>query len=229
VTRLDVDRLGSHLAFSADAARFRRTWLGTPLSLVGAASLGAALVPSRVGAQEDSNRIAMGCVGAGLLSAGVVMFLIRDDQEKLMDEFAKLDVSTEATRASSVLMMERRFQQVAEAATRTRRTLGFLSAGLGAALSVTEIVLAARSEATTDPGLLRLEYVGVGLGVASIVMGLARALFQEDPVERAWRFYLQDSRLGEGTATESRPYITLTPSTGSSIGGTALFGLQGTF
>jgi Caspase domain len=227
VTQLDVDRLRVHLGFMARADEVRRATAGLSFGLVGAATVGAALAPGGLGTGDDATaRVALGTAGAVLVLAGVAATFWPTDAQRLDDAWSRLDLSTEAARATAVVDMEGRFQRAAEAGARQRLIGGLTGAGAGlllGGLGVAQSLL----HGTNGSGLG--DVLEIGAGVVELVLGLYQAFFNELPIEQAWRFYLRDSRLGDGPAPSRPAAVTFVPSVGVSPSGQVLLGLGGRF
>ncbi len=229
ISRVDAERLGSHLSYLSEEARTSRHLVGATYAALGGAALTASLLPSLHGDGDRQFRFLTGVIGGGLLAGGTVLFFLRSDPyETLAAEYARLDKSTEASRASSVLLMESKFRDAAEAGARTRHILGVAEMVLGAGYTAWSVVQAARLQPGSNANEARLFYLGAGLGGTLILQGLYMALFHQMPIERAFRFYQQNSRLNESLHTGKNPGISITPSVNPIPGGGSI-GLQGTF
>jgi Caspase domain len=229
ISRLDAERLGSHLSFLADETRMGRRLLSVSYAGLGGAALTAALIPSSRGNGDDRLRLGMGMIGASLLGAGVISFFLKaTPEENMAVEFAQLDKSTESARASSVLLMEGKFKAAAESAARMRHIAGGVEMALGAAYIGLSVALLANPKSELNANSARLLYFGAGLGATMILQGLFVALFFQQPIERAFRFYQQNSRLSESLGTGKNPGVSFSPSVSVVPGGGSI-GVQGTF
>ena len=158
--------------------------------------------------------------GVGLAIGGLVTMFIHDKTESVANEFEATDRSTEAGRSAAVVEMERKFEKAAADERRDRKILGGISIGLGVANAGLFSYFLASKQLPNSTDVL---YVGLVNCAILVAIGLV-SFFVEVSVERAWHFYLQDSRLDTAA-----PPVTLAPNIGTTSTGSPLFGLSGTF
>ena len=227
VTQQDADRLRIHLRYGAQGARSQRFVVGGVMVGLGGVVAGGFLLASRgqSGATGVDNSTAVfgEAVGTGLSILGIAGMFIHDKMESLATDFDQLDSSTEAARSAAVVQMEGQFEEAASRQKRLRKILGGFALGVGAALIGGSSYLLA----TTKPGVSSdLTYAGLVDGVVLLAVGMFY-FFVEQPLERAWQFYLHDSRLD--TAPTTPPAVILVPHVGTTSRGSPVFGMSGNF
>jgi hypothetical protein len=222
VSQQDADRLRVHLQYAAQGARTQRLVSGGSAAVLGTAvTAGAALYGRSADPERASGALAIGTIGVTLAGTGLAAMFIRRTEESLAIDYSEMNLESEVARSASVVVMERKFEQAAAETRRARRVAGIVGASVGVAGGV----FYGFFNRDGSNNLTSLGYLGLGSSLLLIVLG-ASSFFVETPVERAWTFYLDDSRLG---AAPDAPQVTLAPLLGGTPGGATVFGLSGTF
>ncbi len=199
VTKRDVERLSNHLHLLDITERQEHLASAMQGSLWGAAA-----------SNSLANTVSSLAVNAGI--AGLYAVEITEPQ-RMYERLLKFDLTSDEGRAHAMFLTERDFARMAERAKQSRTELSILGIALGsvgAGLGIGLAIAQNRFEAA--------EACILGLGGAAIFSGVLGLTIVRTPSERAWDFYLKE------TKQEQKPAMSLELSVGPGA-----IGLRGNF
>lgn len=122
-----------------------------------------------------------------------------------------------------MLDVEREFEEAAHSARRQRYIAAAVTGAAATLFAGLGIAVLAKAPLQLSDGM---GYALVGAGILELALAL-ESLLVKTPVERAWQFYLEDSRL-TGDGAPATPALTVRPTLGPTLAG-VVAGFSGTF